>query len=121
MIENKDISIGEGEWIKWRQIDATITKPYNIDPFLKGSATLWENLETECVAACCGIDAFALWPADITKACKDLDKAVLKDSFVQVINQLQQIEDKIVVSRKLNNLFDKQVFIHLIKHLMGCL
>jgi hypothetical protein len=40
MIENKDISIGEGEWIKWRQIDATNTNPYNIDPLLNGTATL---------------------------------------------------------------------------------
>ncbi|MHA4847873.1 DUF6331 family protein [Flavitalea antarctica] len=121
MTENKDISIGDGQWIKWREIDGANSNRYNVDTLLDGTAMLWKNLETECVAECCGIEAFALWPADIKKAAQNLDSAVLKDCFIQLISKVEQNENTIVVSRKLNNLFDKQVFIQMIKHIIGCL
>jgi len=117
MVETKDISIGHDRWIKWVELNPNDADLYNIDHLLEPSEQLWRNLETECVAACCGIDAFALWAEDIKNASKHCDSKELKLHLLKLKNDLTQVDEKIIVSKRLNNIFDKQVFIELIDHI----
>jgi hypothetical protein len=117
MVETKDISIGQDRWIKWVELGPNDADLYNIDHLLEPLEQLWQNLETECVAACCGINAFALWPEDIENASKHLDTINLKDHLLQLKKDLTQVDKNIIVSKRLNNLFDKQVFIQLLDHI----
>jgi hypothetical protein len=102
MLETDDISIGQERWIKWVQLDPDDKDLYYIDHLLEPLEPLWKNLETECVAACCGIGAFALWPEDIQIVSKHLNSKELKLHFLKMKNELLLIEQKIVVSKKLN-------------------
>jgi hypothetical protein len=117
MVETKDISIGQDRWIKWVELDPNDADLYNLDHLLEPLEQLWQNLETECVAACCGIDAFALWPEDIENASKDLNTIELKNHLVQLKKDVSQVGTNIIVSKRLNNRFDKKVFIQLVDHI----
>lgn len=77
----------------------------------------WTNLETECFAECCGIDAFDLWPQSITKASSDFDIDELKYYIDRLKNEVVKSPRKVVSSTMLNNLFEKSVFIQVIGHI----
>ena len=121
MIMTKDISIGQDKWIKWVGFDPKDESLFIVDPLLEPTEQLWKNLETECVAACCGIDAFALWSEDIKNASEHLDRKELKAQLSRLKDEVVQADKNIVVSKRLNNLFDKSVFIQLIDHISNCL
>ncbi len=121
MVETKDISIGQDKWIKWVELDPNEPDLFNIDDLLEPLEQLWKNLETQCVAVCCGIDAFALWPEDIQNASKYLDKEELRGHLTGLKSQLARLNKNIVVSTRLNNLFDKKGFLQLIDHILRCL
>ena len=118
MQETKDISIGQDKWIKWIELDPNNKDEFEIDPSLESTKPFWKNLETECVAECCGIDAFSFWPENIQKASKDFDTIGLKAQLVKLRDAVIQSNSKVVVSERLNNLFDKKVFVELVDHII---
>lgn len=113
----KDISIGENKWIKWIELDPTAIET-NIDDQLLKTKLFWTYLETECVAGCCGIDAFAFWPDDISIAKEKFNDPHLKEYLQKFKQEIQNIETDVISSTFLNNLFHKNVFIELIDHLL---
>jgi hypothetical protein len=121
MEETKDISIGEDRWIKWVELDSNGDDLYNVDPLLEPLDQLWNELETLCVAGCCGIDAFALWPDDIQNASRNLDSEKIKFQLSKLKVELSKVDKKIICSKRLNNLFDRQVFLEVIEHISSCL
>lgn len=115
----KDISIGQHQWIKWVELDPNDESLFNIDILLESTEQFWRFLETECVPGCCGIHAFALWPKDIQNASKHFDRKELKVQLSRLKDEVVQVDKSIVVSNRLNNLFDKSVFIQLIDHILS--
>jgi len=116
---NKDISIGKDKWIKWIDFDPRTASIYDIDPMIEPITGFLELFETECVAECCGIDAFAFWPEDIQIVKKDFNCEDLLIKFQEIKNQLMLIKSDVVRSSFLNQLFRKEVFMKLIEHLMA--
>lgn len=120
MLETNDISIGQDKWIKWIELDPNDESLFNVDQLFEPTEQFWKYLETECVAACCGIDAFALWPEDIKNASKHFDLTELKDQLSTMKDDVVQVYKNVIISKRLNNLFDKKVFIQLIDHISSC-
>ena len=116
MNSTNDISIGKNKWIKWKDFDPVGKNILEIDDLLKPTFEFWDKLETQCMVACCGIDAFALWEEDIIKASNDFNKVKLINEFQQIKIFIINAKEEIVASTRLNNLFDKSVFIELIDH-----
>lgn len=118
-----DISIGKDKWIKWIEFDSQKSKILNIDELLEPTWDFWKLLETECIAACCGIDAFSFWVEDIQKATILFDKSeLLAKLFLlkgEITSQCKYNPKIILSSLKLNNLFDKSIFIQLIDHIIN--
>jgi hypothetical protein len=119
-MKHTKISIGRNKWIEC--IDLTVSsKPFYIDGVLLQTKALLKNLETVCIAECCGIDAFALWQQDIAKASEGLDKEAIKMELQRAKAQLLERPEKLVTSEHLNSLFEKKVFIRVLDHLLACL
>ncbi len=119
--EIKDISIGKDSWIKWIELDPGDDNLFDIDPLLESTKNFWLDLETHCVAECCGIDAFALWPEDIKNAATSFSEHGLKQQLLTIKDAITKTECNIVISKRLNNLFHKRVFIQLLDHIIGCI
>jgi hypothetical protein len=113
----KDISIGKNKWIKWIEIDPTATDT-NIDDKLLKTKSFWTYLETECVAGCCGIDAFAFWSEDIKIAKEKFNDPYLREYLEELKKEIQNAETVVISSYFLNNNFHKNLFIDLIDHLL---
>lgn len=118
MENDNDISVGKDQWIKWIELDHE-EPTTNIDSNLELTESFWKLLETECVSACCGIDAFALWRKDIRNAKKQLNDPRITYQFEQLKTNILSIETQTVSSSYLNNLFDKGVFTQLLDHIIN--
>lgn len=114
---NKDINIGQNEWIEWIDPDLTI-KPFNIDILLEPTWEFWKSMETECVAECCGIDAFYFGEHNIQKALVHFNKLELKTQIEYLKEEILKGHYSVIISSKLNNLFEKSVFIQLLDHIL---
>jgi hypothetical protein len=62
-----DISIGPDKWITFFDINGRQAGAVDLDPLILPMEEFWSLLETNCVAGCCGIDAFSVWPEDIER------------------------------------------------------
>lgn len=113
----KDISIGQDKWIIWIDLDQN-SMVFNIDADIKPTEKLWEYLETECVRECCGIDAYSLWSEDIEKAKTLPGNPNIKKEFINLRKKMFAINEYVICSSYLNNLFDKSVFIELLDHII---
>jgi hypothetical protein len=112
-----DISIGKDTWIAFGDLAKCQGDPIEIDEQLSPVMPLFESLEIECVADCCGIDAFKLWPEEIAKAvaqCDPRELESLSSKIASVQTEISRLPSDIVVSRRLNQLFRKIVFLELL-------
>ena len=116
-----DISIDKDKWITWIDLEDKQNEAVQIDNIILINTEIWYLLETDCVSACCGIDAFNFWPENIENALTKVDKEqVLKDLNI-ILEQIKNIESAVIVSTRLNNYFNKKVFIQLIEHIIECI
>ncbi|UTW63092.1 hypothetical protein KFE98_02750 [bacterium SCSIO 12741] len=113
----EDISIGQGKWIHWIGFDAQAVKPMDLDPILEPTLELWENLEVDCLSACCGLNAFSFWEDDILHAQSQTGNPNLKHNLDETIRKIELMEVEVLVSSRLNQLIHKQVFLQLLEHL----
>jgi len=120
-MEYPDISIGPDQWIKWVELDPTDQQVFYIDHLLEPAEPFWRALETDCVAACCGIGAFVLWPDDIAAAAAAIDRQKLVADLLGLKEAVIRSKAQTVGSSRLNNLFDRQVFLRLTDHILSCL
>lgn len=89
-----------------------------IDDILKPTYDFWDGLETQCVAGCCGLDAFSFWEDDIKNSINNIDKTQLISDFKNVKAELINTNKAVVSSGRLNNLMYTKVFISLIDHIL---
>ncbi len=115
---SNDISIGPERWIT-----VANTTPsgalIELDPLMDALLPMWQALETACVAACCGIDAFGLWPEDVLEHTAHLPKAELHNQLSALINNIEQQPDANYYSRILNNCFNRATLLQLLQHLQA--
>jgi hypothetical protein len=114
---SKDISVGEEKWIKWIEFDAESANPKDIDTFLDPTKEFWKHLEIECVAECCGIDAFSFWNEDIQNAVDTAGIPNLEILFEEIIGEVESLTDEVIMSSQLNQLMNRDMFLKLLEHL----
>jgi hypothetical protein len=115
-----DISIGKGKWITFVELDGQQTDAIDLDEILKPIEPFLNSLETECVAGCCGVDAYALWPEDIAGAAKQSDLSNLSRSIETARKQIIDSGGDSFVSHRMNNFFQRQTLLQLIDHIARC-
>ena len=111
------ISIGKGEWITFIDVDGRQGRAVPIDHLIAPMESFWAALETNCVAACCGIDAFSLWPENIRRAASTVVSKSLADNLASLRGFIEHSGADIFVSQRLNNYFDRQVLLQVIDHI----
>jgi hypothetical protein len=113
-----DISIGQAKWITFIDIaDRPYEQAVSIDHLIAPMGSFWSALESNCVAGCCGIDAFSLWAEDIKSASLSQARQALSSALTSLRTFAEQSTADTFVSSRLNNLFDKQVLLQLIEHI----
>lgn len=115
-----DISIGKDKWITFVELDGRQTSAVELDGILKPIEPFLDSLETECVAACCGIDAYALWPEDIASAARKTELPDLSQSIAAARQRIIEADGDSFVNHRMNNYFDRQTLIQLIDHIAHC-
>jgi hypothetical protein len=116
-----DISIGKDRWITFIELDGRQAEALDIDSVLEPIQSFLGLLETECVVACCGIDALGLWAQDIARARRDCHDPDIGTKVAAVRDQVMQSSSTTLVSHKLNNYFDRQVLVAMLNHIAVCL
>lgn len=76
------ISIGKARWITFVELDGRQSSAIELDEILKPIEPFLDSLEKECVAACCGIDAYTLWPEDIAGATNNPNSLTCHDRLL---------------------------------------
>lgn len=121
MERNRDISIGEFQSIKWIEFDNNSQDFFEIDEYLNPTWDFWTLLETECVSECCGIDAFNFWGEQINLVAVNFNKVQLITKLNTLLYKIQVDNHQLIISSKLNNLFEKSVFERLVIHIIKTL
>lgn len=112
-----DIFIGEDQWIPFIELETPYSDAEDLDVILAPIQPFLDLLETECVADCCGIDAYALWPEAITNAATKSNDLDLAKRIVDVRKQIVESHGNSFVSNRMNNYFAKPTLLQLIDHL----
>lgn len=120
MEHTRNISIGKDQFIEWIDFDPTETAT-NIDEILQPTEMFWLLLETECVAECCGIDAFSFWKEDIMKAKINAKDNEIINKLILAKEKIINFENNIIRSSLLNSVLSKITFINLLNHIIYCL
>jgi len=119
-----DISIGEDRWITFGDLNRGQARAVPIDPLLLSVMPLLDLLETECVSGCCGVDAFSFWPDVIQNATSQLkpqDRECLVSNLERLQSEVEALQTDTVVSTRMNQYFQKSVFLELLRHIRSVL
>ena len=112
-----DISIGKDQWIRFIDVVGREARAASVDHLIAPLESFWSALETNCIAECCGIDAFSFWPEDVRRAASTVDAKLLADGLTSLRRFVEGSEPDIFVSQRLNNYFDRQVLLQAIDHM----
>ena len=112
-----DISISKDNWIIGINV-SEFQSFLDLDPYLSGTKVFWKKLETECVSACCGIDAYAFWKEDIQNLNEHFDQNEIVIKFEQLLEKVKSSTEEAFKSTILNQIFHKSVFMKLIEHII---
>lgn len=122
MESNKnDIYISDTNRISWIDVDSFGDNIIDIDSWISAHEDFWRGIETNCVAACCGLDAFSFYAEDITNAASYIDKGKLLNDLSRLKCDLISVDGTVVTSSRLNSTLHKQVFLQLIDHIISAL
>lgn len=89
----------------------------NVDDLLEAVFPLLQLIETECVAACCGFDAFDFSADTICAAARQLEPTEFNHALHDAIAKIASLETTVISSDYMNNLADKEAFITLLQHI----
>ncbi|ELW9447634.1 hypothetical protein KDW19_08475 [Burkholderia cenocepacia] len=115
-----DIGIGQDRWIECGDLPVDLSDAIDVDPHLAAVMPLIDALETNCVAGCCGIDAFGLWSDEIAVALDTWDADALTrlvDDLLSIRHAIEALPSDIVVSKRINQYFRKTAMLELLAHL----
>jgi hypothetical protein len=113
-----DISIGKDQWIIFGDLGDDQANAFEIDVLMTSLLSMWKALETECVSACCGIDAFDLWQDDVLSNTTEFDHVKLIRELSKLKTEVAELENEVLVSSTLNNYFSKTTFLQILDHLL---
>jgi hypothetical protein len=113
-----EISIGKDEWLPYFDLEGRYESAVEIDFLVRDASDVWVGLETQCVAGCCGIEAFEFWPEDVRKASEHLDVAAAIQKLASLRSSIENLPAEVLRSRRLNSYFDKRQFLLLLDHLL---
>jgi hypothetical protein len=105
------------------EIDSNLG-PFSSDATFKYStvrnplAEFWNKAETDCVAGCCGINAFGLWPEEIVEVIKYLDTPTLVKQLERIQETVLASDAQIISYLRLNYNFARVSFLELIDYLI---
>ena len=125
MILNKqrnpdDIQIEHRKWIELQSPKSGLDDALNIDQFVDRIPAFWKELETECVAECCGIAAFSFWREDIDRAlgtgCTGVAEAI-----EDLRTFVEEHDGKLFVSSRLNQYFPQPTLIGFLNHITAAI
>ncbi|RQV07267.1 hypothetical protein DF047_16315 [Burkholderia cenocepacia] len=114
------IGIGQDRWIECGDLPVDLSDAIDVDPHLAAVMPLIDALEINCVAGCCGIDAFGLWSDEIAVALDTWDSDALTrlvDGLLSVRHAIEALPSDIVVSKRINQYFRKTAMLELLAHL----
>lgn len=119
MTRNKDdfIPIGNNNRIILPDLTGRYQQAINVDELLAPLLPLWQAIETHCVAACCGLDAFDFETDALYAVASKLEPDTLNHALQDAIEHISLLDTTVVSSTYLNNLVDKQAFITLLQHI----
>lgn len=122
MAERKytDINIGEDRWIIARDHQGRLDEAIGLDGILEPIEPFLSALETECVADCCGIRAYDLWPDNVARATRQWEGEDLSGLMACVRANVEQSPGDEYLSRRMNLHVHKQTFLELLDHLADC-
>lgn len=112
-----DISVGQDQWITFVNVEGRQSTAVDIDPLLTPMNDFLDRLETTCVAGCCGIDAFDLWPEHIQRAAAESGDTALPRKLLELKAFIDENPADCFVSTRLNNYFDRGVLLQVLDHI----
>lgn len=113
-----NISIGETAVIEWIELKDP-DNAFEIDELLQPTLSFWKNMETVCEAECCGISAFNFHDKGVAVAVAASEDAAIVSKLIELRQKVDELRELTLVSMKLNQFFDKAVFLQLMDHLIG--
>ena len=82
----------------------------NIDKILNENKEFWQDLETYCVAECCGIDAFNIGKDHLLLTIKHYELQTIMNHLRRVIEIVDKSEKENVQSYLFNHIESKKEF-----------
>jgi len=113
----ENIRIGPNEFINWLDWDTDKLKVLDIDHLIDAQNEFWQSLQSECLPECCGLHAFDWTTENVRKAYSNCNEKEIKEILRDAIATLESSPENVVCSTMINQLFEKSVFIKLLKHL----
>lgn len=117
-----DILIADGVWIGVKDLDGCYAQAHEVDPCLHGLWELLARLETQCVASCCGFDAYDFSCAAVHAAldAPDADAHAWRKALAQAVQGIATAPE-VLVSSTMNNYVDRPALLQLLAHLERCI
>jgi len=116
-----DIPIGEDEWISYTEVEGRTDNATDVDPLMGPVEGFIRSLETDCLTACCGINAFSFWPEDIKKSAQRCTDPELVKKLTIYKNQIDELSSECVRSSILCQIFDRKVLLKILDHIITIL
>ncbi len=115
---SNDISIGENAVIDWIELKDP-DNAFELDELLKPLMSFWTGMETDCDSECCGISAFNLHSDGVKAAIANSDDHAIVKKLIELRQVVDELDHQTLLSTRINQFFDKAVFLQLLDHLIG--
>ena len=89
--QKDDLIIGENRWITFVQHDWRNVNRVDVDDILDPLFPLFDRLESDCIAECCGLEAFCFLPEKIAAASSDLDLNEVREWLSIAIGEIARM------------------------------
>jgi hypothetical protein len=113
----RDMSVGPALWLELAPLPPGGV-PLEIDGALSATMPMWDALETECAAGCCGINSFSFWPQHLQASLAGLEPDSVTRALEDLRNTLDSSSSDTLLSSRLNSLFHRASFIDLVDYLL---
>ena len=88
-----------------------------IDFLLAPATTFWQALEINCVAGCCGFNAFDFLPDKVVEASEVMDIDELRKTLAEVLHYLRKSPIEVLGSDTFNEYLQRDEWLELVRHI----